>query len=90
MIRIVLAGVAAVGLSFAADAETYHVHAHRNVHTHHRVAGGFHPAPGDVGPLCQDANGSLLVCTSRNGGAPGEVGPLCQDANGSLLVCSAG
>ncbi len=98
MIRIVLAGVAAVGLSFAADAETYPVHMHRHVHTHHRVGGGFHPvagiyhggAPGEVGPLCQDANGSLLVCSSRNGGALGEVGPLCQDANGSLLVCSSG
>ena len=43
MIRIVLAGVAVFGLTFAADAETYHVHAHRHVHAHHRVAGGFPP-----------------------------------------------
>ena len=64
MIKIALAVVAAVGLTFAAHAQT-------------------------VGPLCQDAHGSLLVCYSGHGGVS-QVGPLCQDAHGSLLVCYSG
>jgi hypothetical protein len=92
MIRIALAVVASVGLTFAADAQTYHVHRHY-VHYHHYAAGGYHPGGGmyhgvvsGVGPLCQDPHGSLLVCSSRYGGVS-EVGPLCQDPHGILLVC---
>ena len=80
MIRVALAVVAAVGLTVAADAKTRHVHAHHWAHAHHWVRSQV-----GVGPLCQDANGLLVVCGSQVG-----VGPLCQDANGTLLVCTPG
>jgi hypothetical protein len=90
MIRIALAVVAAVGLTFAADAKTRHVHGH--VHAHHWVGGGggiYHGGVSGVGPLCQTPDGTLVVCSSGHGGVS-EVGPLCQDPHGTLLVCYSG
>ncbi len=60
MIRIGLAVVAAVGLTFAAHA--------------------------DIGPLCQTADGALIVCHHGHGGGS-QIGPLCQTPDGGLIVC---
>jgi hypothetical protein len=81
MIRIALAIVTSVGLAFAADAQTSYVH---HVRAHHWEGAAYHLGPGQVGPLCQTPNGTLVVC----GGS--EVGPLCQVSNGTLVVCSGG
>ena len=67
MIRIALALVAAVGLTFAAVGLTF-------------------SADAQIGPLCQTADGALIVCHFRHGGAS-QIGPLCQTSDGKLAVC---
>ena len=88
MIRIALAVVAAVGLTFAADAQTgpqigplCQTLDGNLVVCHSRQAGGP-----QIGPLCQTLDGHLVVC--RSGQA--QIGPLCQTPEGNLVVCRSG
>jgi hypothetical protein len=70
MIRSALAVVAATGLTFAAEAAD--------------ISAAGPARISQIGPLCQTADGSLIVC-SRHGGD--QIGPLCQTPDGSLIVC---
>jgi hypothetical protein len=65
MIRIALAVVAAVVLTFAADAQT-------------------------VGPLCQDAHGSLLVCYSGHAVASRRLVPSVRTPMALCLSVTPG
>ena len=62
MIRIALAVVAAVGLSFAADAEVGPLCQTPNGAL--VVCYSGHGGGSQVGPLCQIPNGALVVCHS--------------------------
>jgi hypothetical protein len=89
MIRIALAVMAAVGLTFAADAATSQIGplcqtTDGNLVVCHSWRGGA----GQIGPLCQTGDGNLIVC-SRRGGAS-QIGPLCQTTDGNLIVCRRG
>ena len=91
MIRNALAVVAAVGLTFAADGETRHVHAQvgplcQTPDGTLVVCYSGHGGASQVGPLCQIPDGTLVVCYSGHGGAS-QVGPLCQTPDGTLVVC---
>jgi hypothetical protein len=83
MIRIALAVVAAVGLTFAAEAQ---------IGPLCQTADGnlvvCHPghAEAQIGPLCQTPDGNLVVCHSRRAGGS-QIGPLCQTPDGNLVVC---
>ena len=86
MIRIALAVAAAVGLSFAAYADTSQIGplcqtADGNLVVCHTWHGG----PSQIGPLCQTTDGNLIVCSRRGGAA--QIGPLCQTTDGNLVVC---
>ena len=86
MIRIALAVVAAVGLTFAADAAISQIGPlcqtpDGNLVVCHRNAGAA-----QIGPLCQTPDGNLIVCRFRRGGAA-QIGPLCQTPDGNLIVC---
>lgn len=83
MIRIALAFVAAVGLTFAADAQIGPLcqTPDGNLIVCH-LRGGV----AQIGPLCQTPDGNLVVCHSLSGGA-GQIGPLCQTPDGNLVVC---
>jgi hypothetical protein len=87
MLRIALAAVVAVGLTFAADAEIGPL-----CQTPEGSLIVCHPAhrgASQIGPLCQTPEGSLIVCHPRHG-AGAQIGPLCQNPDGGLVVCHHG
>jgi hypothetical protein len=65
MIRIALAVVAAVGLTFAADAQIGPLcqTPDGNLVVCHSLRGGA----GQIGPLCQTPDGNLVVCHLKRG-----------------------
>jgi hypothetical protein len=90
MIRIALAVVAAVGLTFPVDAQVGPLcqtaaGTGTLVVCHSGRAGGS-----QVGPLCQNpaGTGTLVVCHSGRAGGS-QVGHLCQTpaGTGTLVVC---
>ena len=87
MIRIALAVVAAVGLTFAADAQIGPLcqTPDGNLIVCHLGRGGA----AQIGPLCQTLDGNLVVCHTMHGG-PSQIGPLCQTPDGNLIVCHFG
>ena len=74
MIRIALAVVAAVGLTFAADAEIGPLC--QTPEGSLVVCHSRHGGASQIGPLCQTPEGSLVVCHSRHGGARADWSPL--------------
>jgi hypothetical protein len=84
MIRIALAVVAAVGLTFAADAQVGPLC--QTPDGTLVVCYSGHGGGSQVGPLCQTPDGTLVVCYSAHGGGS-QVGPLCQTPDGTLVVC---
>ena len=88
MIRIALAAVAAVGLTFAADAAFSQIGPLCQTADGNLIVCSRHGGVSQIGPLCQTADGNLIVC-SRHGGAS-QIGPLCQTPDGNLIVCHSG
>jgi hypothetical protein len=84
MLRIALAVVATVGLTFAADAEIGPLC--QTPEGSLIVCHPGHSGVAQIGPLCQTPEGSLIVCHPRHSGAS-QIGPLCQTPDGSLIVC---
>ena len=84
MIRIVLGVVAAVGLTFAADAQVGPLC--QTPDGNLVVCYSGHGGGPQVGPLCQTPDGNLVVCSFGRGGVP-QAGPLCQTPDGNLVVC---
>jgi hypothetical protein len=65
MIRIALAVVAAVGLTFAADAQIGPLC--QTPDGNLVVCHSWHGGAAQIGPLCQTPDGSLVVCHLKRG-----------------------
>jgi len=85
MIKIALGVVAAVGLTFAADAEIAEIGPLCQTLDGNLIVCHRHGGAAQIGPLCQTLDGNLMVC-HRHGGAA-QIGPLCQTPDGNLVVC---
>jgi hypothetical protein len=84
MIRIALAVVATVGLTFAADAQIGPL-CQTPDGTGTLVV--CHSGRSQIGPLCLTPDHTLVVCRS---GLAGGSGPLCQTPDRALVVCHSG
>lgn len=85
--RMALAVVFAVGLSFAAEAQMSQIGPLCQTPDGNLVVcHSWHGGASQIGPLCQTPDGNLIVCHSRHVGAS-QIGPLCQTPDGNLVVC---
>jgi hypothetical protein len=79
MIRIASAVVAAVGLTFAADAQIGPL-----CQAPDGTLAVCHSGLSQIGPLCMTPDRTLVVCHS---GLAGGSGPLCQTPDLAVAVC---